>query len=664
MNTAIERFACYLRRRYGDRSTPKHYLSDLRLWVQVVGCKSPQEITVHDIDRFVDQQLAQGLRPTTINRRLATLHTFFEFLAAEVPDQPWPNPVVWRRHRVQAGRRLPRDLPDAAVDRLFAVIHDVRDRAIFGLMIGAGLRVGEITALTLADLVAPPNAAALAPLRVRGKGQKERRVWLTPTLYATVQAWLTTRPASATAHLFLNHHGQPLTVAGIQYRLRHYAAQAGVPVTCHQLRHTFARRLAEQELPLESLAQLLGHAQVTTTQLYTAGADPQLRQAFATAMAQWETTPAVPADAVSAPSSTVAARPAPTSADPAVLADCLAVFDPLPAWLRPALQAYLTWRWLRWQPHLAAPHARRLARQLRRIWDSLLGQQPLMAWSDLQRSHLEAWLSARQAAGLAATTQATELTTLLGFLRFVVEHEATPLNPNLFRVPYPARPAPLPRHLTEAEYHRLAQVVLADTAAATPTAARDRAWFFTLAHTGVRVSELLNLRLGDLDLASGRLLIRAGKHARDRVVYLTPTLTQALRLHLAHRDATTTDDHLWLDESGHPLRDHQVRHRLRRWGQQCDVAVTPHRLRHTWATRLLNQGLALPAVSKLLGHQDLRMTQRYARLYDATVCEQFQAAMTALENQALSAWLQQVLEPVEQPIMQIVQVLEKSVNSV
>ena len=650
MKTAIERFKRYLCCRYGDRSTPKHYLSDLDIFVQLIGNKPPTEVSVQDIDRFVAQQVEKGLCPTTINRRLATLHTFFEFLAAEEPDKPWPNPVIWRRHRIKQGEPLPRDLRDSAVERLFAVIDDDRDRAMFGLMVGAGLRVGEVAAILLQDLEAPTSPDQMARLRVRGKGHKERIVWLTPALYATVHTWLQKRPHSTHAHLFLNQHGRPLSVAGIQYRLKQHAESAGIHATCHQLRHTFARRLVEQEMPIESISKLLGHAQVETTQIYTAGADPKLRDAFAKAMSRLEKAHRPP----SAPRNEAEPQSTPRrqreQSDPAELADCLSTFDSLPDWLRPLLRDYLTRRWHNWQPHMAKQHGRRLTRQLYRCWNWLLTNQAVNGWSDLQRSHIEAWLNARQKAGIAASSRTCELSELLSCLRFVADRD-TPLSANLFRVAYPERSDPLPRYLTEAEYNRLEQVVLAQTADDTPTAARDRAWFFTLSHTGLRVSELLNLRLSDLEFASGRLMVRGGKNTRDRVVYLTPTLTQALRTYLSHRQ-DTVDDHLWLDD-GRPLQAHQVRYRLRRWGQLCDVAVTPHRLRHTLATRLINQGMSLESLRRLLGHKTLSMTQHYARLYDATVREQFQTAMANIERIAISDWPRPeiVLTTAEQPVM-------------
>jgi site-specific recombinase XerD len=193
MDQARSRFSAYLNRRHRHSSTPKHYLSDLAIFTRAVPGKSPEDIGVRDINRFIDSQLAAGLKSATINRRLASLHTFFEFLALEDPEREWPNPVIKRTHHLKTGRQLPRDLPDADVARLFSAITDPRDRAMFGLMLGAGLRVGEVACLRLDGLQAPAGADQLYSLRVRGKGNRERVVWLTPSLQADLQAWLNER---------------------------------------------------------------------------------------------------------------------------------------------------------------------------------------------------------------------------------------------------------------------------------------------------------------------------------------------------------------------------------------------------------------------------------------------------------------------------------------
>ena len=126
------------------------------------------------MDEFVDSQLEANLKPATINRRVATLHTFFEYLASEEPDKAWPNPVNRRRHALKEGESLPRDASEAEVNALFAVMDDPRGRARFGLMLGSGLRVGEMVTLPCDHLEAPLVAGQLARVRVLGKGRKER----------------------------------------------------------------------------------------------------------------------------------------------------------------------------------------------------------------------------------------------------------------------------------------------------------------------------------------------------------------------------------------------------------------------------------------------------------------------------------------------------------
>ena len=132
MEQARKRFGKFLRRRYGDRSTPKHYLNDVDIFIRHIEQKPPQMVTIADVDSFIDQQHARGLRPATINRRLASLHTFFEYIASEEQEGQAVAviPVNWQRHRIKEGEKLPRDASEADVAHLFAVLGDVRDRAM------------------------------------------------------------------------------------------------------------------------------------------------------------------------------------------------------------------------------------------------------------------------------------------------------------------------------------------------------------------------------------------------------------------------------------------------------------------------------------------------------------------------------------------------------
>ncbi|MCP3690315.1 MAG: tyrosine-type recombinase/integrase, partial [Gammaproteobacteria bacterium] len=434
--------------------------------------------------------------------------------------------------------------------------------------------------------------------------------------------------------LFLNQHQRPLSVSGVQYRLKQYCQRAGIQLTCHQLRHTFARRLAEQRMPVESISQLLGHAQIQTTQRYTAGANPDLRDEFLEAMNRIETAePPTPTP--------IAPMPSPSrekeTADPNALTQATARLQGFPDWLTVVLAAYLRHRWQRWQPHRAAANVATFSSQLVVIWSWLVEERQIASWEAVQRSDVEAWMDARATAGIKVNTRRTQLTTLFGCLRFACDQDIS-IAANIFRIPYPARPEPLPRYLHADEYERLLKTVFGQTADASPRHRLDRAWFLTLAHTGIRSCELLNLRLHDVDFSGQRLLVRGGKNCHDRVVYLTTPVLNALANYLTVRPATEID-HLWID-GDKPLSSSRVRYCVQRWGEKAQVAVSPHRLRHTLATQLVNQGMTLPSVGKLLGHRSLNTTQHYARLFEQTVKEQFEVAIAHIEGIAAVDWPQ------------------------
>lgn len=282
----VEQFHKWLRRKQPHTTTALHYTSDLNLffdWAE----KPPDTITMRDIDRYIDDCQQRGHAVNTINRRLAALRTFYWFLAIERDDAP-PNPVLPRRHYIRRGRQLPRDVEDAQIAQLFAVVDAPRDRAMFLLMLRCGLRVGEVRALSLSDLYLQPTTPHLPRLWIHGKGGYERVMYLSAQPLVALQQWLAVRPASADPAVFLNRFGRRLTVTGIQLCLAAYCHAAGVWITCHQFRHTFGRHMTEARMPITSLQKLLGHVRLRSTQIYTHVADPQVQADFETAIAQVE----------------------------------------------------------------------------------------------------------------------------------------------------------------------------------------------------------------------------------------------------------------------------------------------------------------------------------------------------------------------------------------
>ena len=278
----IERFQKWLRRKAPHASTCIHYINDLELFFAWLP-KAPGEVGVQDVDLFIQYSQAKGYAMATINRRLAALRSFYHFLAVESDSAPH-NPVVPRRHFIRLGQRLPRDIQDSNLEKLFAVICGPRDRAMFLLMLRCGLRVGEVRNLSLGDLYLEPSFGSLPRLWLNGKGSRQRVVYLSAQPLAALQNWLSIRPQADDPAVFINRFKHRLTVTGIQDRLAGYCRKAGLWVTCHQFRHTLGRHLTEARVPVTSIQRLFGHARLRSTEVYLHISDAQVQADYEAAM--------------------------------------------------------------------------------------------------------------------------------------------------------------------------------------------------------------------------------------------------------------------------------------------------------------------------------------------------------------------------------------------
>ena len=152
-------------------------------------------------------------------------------------------------------------------------------------------------------------------------------------------------------------------------------------------------------------------------------------------------------------------------------------------------------------------------------------------------------------------------------------------------------------------------------------------------HSGLRAGECVDLHLQDLDLPGKRLIIRAGKGQRDRLVYLSDSACQAIKLYLGSVKQQP-GDFIWLKNNGQPFSTCAIRHHVAKIGIAAGIEhLHPHRLRHTCATRLLNAGMDIVQIQKLLGHEDLNTTMIYARVHDATVEADYHHFTNKIEKQ-------------------------------
>lgn len=246
--------------------------------------QEPQDITRQDIRRFLTHQLDQGVSHPTVARRLSSLKTFYRFLVLEGYCQN--NPTV-DLETPKIKRKLPDVLTIEEIDRLMdqprvTLVLGLRDRAMLELMYGTGVRVSELLSLQIDDI----NFLA-GFLRCFGKGRKERIIPVNQTSIEWTQRYLARSrsqlvktPAERT--LFLNAHGRPMTRQGFFKILQAYAAQAELTkeVTPHTLRHSFATHLLENGADLRSVQEMLGHADISTTQIYTHLTRSHLREVY------------------------------------------------------------------------------------------------------------------------------------------------------------------------------------------------------------------------------------------------------------------------------------------------------------------------------------------------------------------------------------------------
>jgi site-specific recombinase XerD len=199
---------------------------------------------------------------------------FYEYLQEDL--QCSVGMPVRSSHFIRRGRPLPKTLNDNDIRRLFRVITDARDRAIFALMLRCGLRVGEV-----ADLEFENVNLFGRHIRFTGKGSKERVVPLSDEMVSLLKQCLRIRPKRAPKFFWNKKQPrQPLQINSIQHLLKRYGKQAGVEVHCHLLRHTFARQMTENGVERTALRDLMGHVNISSTDGYGKLSDPYVKQSY------------------------------------------------------------------------------------------------------------------------------------------------------------------------------------------------------------------------------------------------------------------------------------------------------------------------------------------------------------------------------------------------
>lgn len=256
-----------------SRGSVSTYVRDCRgflAWVDENGASASDVATTQIIDYLIARQQEDGIDQRTIAKTISALRSLFHYLVLERVREDNPATLV---EVPRMAHRVPGVLDVEDVERLLGAIEvdgplGLRDRALFELIYSCGLRISEAVELTVDRVYLAERL-----IRVHGKGDKERLVpmgeharhWLGRYL-DEARGRLAKRPENA---LFLNNRGQQLSRKGMWKRFREIAAKAGVDAKVHTLRHSFATHLLEGGADLRAVQELLGHADISTTQIYT-----------------------------------------------------------------------------------------------------------------------------------------------------------------------------------------------------------------------------------------------------------------------------------------------------------------------------------------------------------------------------------------------------------
>ena len=276
----LERFEDYLRFERGlSPTTASAYTTDLAQFVaylEETGIDFPDRVDANDLREFIYQLKESGRAPSSIRRKISALRSYFGFLQAEGNIESDPSELL---EGPKAGRQLPTFLTRGEIETLLVPPEGqdplaLRDWAMLEFMYATGVRISELVKLRVRDMDLDEGLVL-----VKGKGSKERIVPFGRAAREALLLYLNdVRPnlseagkGKAAGTLFLGRRGRPLTRKGAWDIVRRQVAAAGIQkhVTPHTLRHTFATHLLEGGADIAAVQEMLGHADISTTQIYT-----------------------------------------------------------------------------------------------------------------------------------------------------------------------------------------------------------------------------------------------------------------------------------------------------------------------------------------------------------------------------------------------------------
>ena len=288
MKKEIEDFLNYLSYERGySKNTKNSYKKDLSQFYEDHKTKALTSFTHQDLTAYAAKLFNLGLRPSSISRKIAALKSFFKYLLSENLVEINPADKI---QLPKTAKLLPKTMSQVDTKNIIELPnkkdpHSLRDRAILELLYASGMRVSELVGLNLMDL-----NLNVSFVRCFGKGQKERLVPLGKKSIAALQEYLSKgRPKIAgkvvDESVFINPQGKRISRQGVWEIVKKYARLAGIKgkISPHVFRHSFATHLLEGGADVRTVQELLGHANIATTEIYTSVSRERLKKIYSQA---------------------------------------------------------------------------------------------------------------------------------------------------------------------------------------------------------------------------------------------------------------------------------------------------------------------------------------------------------------------------------------------
>ena len=264
-----------------SQNTISSYKRDLRQfqkYLKAIGTASFESVNRTVISSFITSLASLGLSSASIERHVAAVKSFFGFLVREGKIRSNPTHDI---KLPQKSKKLPKALTMNEAKNLVESPKSVRDRAILELLYATGLRASELISLTLNDV-----NLDVGFIKCFGNGGKERIVPLGAVAISVIKQYIRSqRPKTSIDILFLDNRGKHLTRQGLWFIVKKYVKLSGVrgSASTHTLRHSFATHLLEHGADLRSVQEMLGHSDISTTQVYTSVSRERLKKIYLSA---------------------------------------------------------------------------------------------------------------------------------------------------------------------------------------------------------------------------------------------------------------------------------------------------------------------------------------------------------------------------------------------